>query len=150
NFGNFQLASATGQVFVDSDGDGLRQPTEVGAGGWVLDLFQDGGATPVDSTTSAPSGNFSFSNLGPHTYRVREIPQGGWLQTSTDPADVPARSGVNVGSGLDFGTFQQISLSGRAFTDTNGNGAADAGEPNAPGWVIDLLRTADGSTTASA
>ena len=42
-------------------------------------------------------------------------------------------------SGLNFGNFQTVTLSGEVFNDTNGNGAPDTGEPGLSGWTVDLV-----------
>ena len=41
-------------------------------------------------------GNYSFTNLGPGSYQVREVLQGGFRQTTSDPASVTSTSGGNV------------------------------------------------------
>ena len=43
-------------------------------------------------------------------------------------------------SGLQFGNFQDITVSGEVFNDLNGNGTLDPGDPGLPGWTVDLLR----------
>ena len=39
------------------------------------------------------NGNYSFPGLGPGAYRVRELPQVGWTQTTANPADIQGASG---------------------------------------------------------
>src|SRR5262249_17948144 len=93
---------------------------------------------------------YSFTGIGPGTYRLREQGRAGWLQTSADPNDVPAQSGQDVSSGLDFGTFQRATFNGHVVNDLNGNGSVGAGEPGLAGWTVNLLNDADGSPAASA
>ncbi|MBD0312275.1 MAG: hypothetical protein ICV86_05130, partial [Microcoleus sp. T3-bin5] len=53
-------------------------------------------------------GGYSFANLGPGTYRVREVNQPGWTQTTANPADIIAVSATNV-SNINFGnSFAQM------------------------------------------
>src|SRR5262249_2573533 len=112
-----------------------------------LDANQNGvldvGETAA-TTTSA--GLFTFANLGPGTYRVRQAVAAGDVQTTTNPADVAAQSGVNVG-GLNFGTFTLVSLSGQVFNDTDGSGAG-AGKPGLPGWTVFLDTNGNGTHDA--
>src|SRR5207248_916243 len=87
---------------------------------------------------------YAFSGLGPGTYRVRQVLPAGWQQTTADPAALSAASGTNV-SGLDFGAFQKVSLSGVVFQDTDGDGAQGAGEAGLSGRTVYL--DANGSGT---
>src|SRR5262249_12893200 len=96
NFGNFQQLTLSGTVFSDLDADGVQQVGEPGAPGWVLDLFVNGGSTPSALATTDANGNYSFTGIGPGTFRVREEAQPGWQQTSVDPADFVTTSGQNA------------------------------------------------------
>jgi hypothetical protein len=48
------------------------------------------------------SGNYSFTNLPAGTYRLQEVGQPGWVQTTANPPDVTVLSGLNI-TGVDFG-----------------------------------------------
>ena len=93
------------------------------------------------------SGNYSFSNLNPGTYNVREVQQTGWTQTTTNPAPVNLGSGESR-SGINFGNFQNISISGSKFNDLNSNGVLEAQEPLLPNWQIFLDANRNGSLDA--
>src|SRR5207249_4640938 len=106
--------------------------------------------------TTDASGNYSFANLGPGTYHVREVLPTGWAQTTTNPADLVPTSGTNV-SGLNFSVFQRFSLSGQVYNDVNGNAARDTGEPGLQGLkafptrhYTGLIDTGEPSTTTDA
>src|SRR5262249_4360799 len=137
-FGQFQRISLSGQVFQDTDGSGV--PTgKPGAGGRTvfLDANGNGVVDPGEAAaTTNGAGQFTFASLGPGSYRVREVVASGDVQTTTNPADVAAQSGVNVG-GLNFGTFTLASLSGQVFNDTDGSGAG-AGKPGLAGFTVFL------------
>ena len=45
-------------------------------------------------------------------------------------------------SGLQFGNFQDITISGEKFNDLNGDGMQEPGEPGLAGWTIDLFDSA--------
>ena len=96
----------------------------------------------VATTTSAADGSYSFANLGAGTYTIEEINQNGWYQT--DPVNPPgtytvtATSGSSE-SGLDFGNFQLVNVTGNVYNDLNGNGKLDPGEPGLKGWTVNLL-----------
>src|SRR5262249_44827291 len=150
NFGNFQQLTLSGTVFSDLDGDGVQQVGEPGAPGWVLDLFVNGGSTPTASATTDANGNYSFTGVGPGTFRRREEAQAGWQQTSVDPADFVTTSGQNAPVLPSFGNFGEITIGGSVFNDGNGNGAADSGDNGLQNWVVDLINTSDNSTATSA
>ncbi len=118
DFGNFQRTSIGGQKFNDLNNDGLKTAGEPGLANWTIQLYtfdafrfahpeiyglNDGFIATVTTTTDV-SGNFTFSDLGPGTYRIREINQAGWTQTSTNPADVSLVSGTPVA--VQFGNHQ--------------------------------------------
>src|SRR5262249_18626450 len=121
---------------------------DTGLVNWVLDLISTSDNSTAASATTDGSGNYSFTGVGRGTYRVRERVQAGWLQTSSNPAAIPAMSGTNCGAQT-FVLFQSITCSGQVFQDFNGNGTQDAGDTGLPGWVVNLLNAATNSTVAS-
>src|SRR5205823_2636155 len=132
DFGNFRLASILGQKFEDSNGNNARDPGEPTLSGWVVFLDNDANGQPsagdAVATTDA-GGNFRFDNLPPGTYRVREVAQAGWLQ-STARLDIVPQSGQTV-TAADVGNFRLATIKGVLFTDANGNGVQDG--PADPG-----------------
>ena len=148
DFGNFQLISISGQKFNDLDGDGIQDAGEPGLGNWTIQLDLGANGTVDATTTTDASGNYSFTNLGPGVYRVREVQQAGWVQTTANPADVTAVSGQLV-VGLNFGNFQLIDITGQKFNDLDGDGIQDAGEPGLAGVTITLDIGADGTIDAT-
>jgi hypothetical protein len=101
DFGNFRLGAIAGQKFNDANGNGAHDAGEPGLAGWTIVLDAVGGATHLSTVTDA-SGNYSFTNLPPGTYRVREVGQPGWVQATVNPGDVTLVSGASV-TGVDFG-----------------------------------------------
>ena len=155
NFGNFGLITISGSKFQDTNGNAFRDVGEPGLPGVTifLDLNHDGKLDPGDpSTVTDANGNFSFSNLGPGTYVVREVVPAGFTQTTLNPANIVAQSGVNV-AGVTFGdfpgAFQPITISGTKFQDTNGNAIRDAGEPGLQNFTILLDANVGGVLTES-
>ena len=51
-------------------------------------------------------------------------------------------------SGLDFGNFQLVTVTGEVYNDLNGNGNLDPGEPGLQGWTVNLLDPS-GNTVAT-
>ena len=106
-FGNFKLISISGTKFRDGNGNGVRGPLEVGLAGWKIYLDANDNGQWDDGEIVAKTdaqGNFRFTNLGPGTYRVREVNQLGWIQMTNFPADIDASSGGDV-TGVLFGNM---------------------------------------------
>jgi protocatechuate 3,4-dioxygenase beta subunit len=139
DFGNYQLGSISGTVFLDPDGSGVKTAGS-GLPNWRVRLAKNG--IPVDSALSDVNGAYAFSGLLTGTYTVSEALPGGWV--TTFPA-APYTQTVLVTSGVaavnqDFGNFQLGSISGTKFLDDNGNGLKDPAEPGLQNWRIRLVR----------
>jgi len=150
NVGDFQNISISGQVFQDTNGNAVPDAGEPVLSGWTvyLDANGNGALDPGEaSTTTDAGGSYSFTNVGPGTYTVREVLPAGWTQTTPSPT-ITAQSGTNV-SNVTFGDFQNVSISGTIFNDSNGNGVQDAGEGGLSGWKVQLLNSA-GTVVATA
>src|SRR5207248_2024111 len=76
-------------------------------------------------------------------YKVREVGQAGWLQTTPIPDDIAARSGVDA-PGVDLGNFQMETVTGLVFLDNNGNQKVDPGDQGLPGRTIFLDANGNG------
>ncbi len=130
DFGSFTLASITGTVYSDFDGNGVRASGEGGISSKTvfLDTNNNGSLTTGEpSTTTDVSGNYVFTGLGPGTYRPKFTAPGGSVQSSTDPNPVVLTSGTTA-TGNNFGLFTLGSISGTVYNDNNGSGAKEAGE----------------------
>jgi protocatechuate 3,4-dioxygenase beta subunit/methionine-rich copper-binding protein CopC len=141
NFGNFTTGAVSGTVFNDVNGNGSQDAGDVGLSGWTIDLIQN--TSVIATTTTDGNGFYSFAGLEPGLYTVREEVQDGWVVTQPFGTDytIPVVSSVDV-TGLNYGDFQTVTLSGETYNDLNGNGANDPGEPGLQGWTINLLNAA--------
>jgi uncharacterized repeat protein (TIGR01451 family)/fimbrial isopeptide formation D2 family protein len=74
NFGEVPAASISGNVYNDSNDDGIRQPEEGGFANVTVELTgTDDLGNPVTlTTTTDANGKYSFENLRPGTYVVTE------------------------------------------------------------------------------
>ncbi len=100
NFGNFKLGSISGQKYEDKNGNGSKNNGENGIQGWSINLYKNN--VLISTATTDANGNYTFANLGPGTYRVREVQRSGWTQKSVNPNDIKLRSGA-AATGNDFG-----------------------------------------------
>ncbi|MBP1686033.1 MAG: Cna domain protein, partial [Deltaproteobacteria bacterium] len=132
-------------VFDDLNGDGVQDADEPGLGGWTVEVLNGNGAVITSGTTDA-GGFFSVLvrqeqlPIGLNTFGLREAPQGGWTPTA------PGASGytgipISLGAVVQgtFGNFQNVSVSGTAFWDENGDGIQDGTELGLPGWTIEFV-----------
>src|SRR5262249_26357320 len=104
---NQPSASITGQVFNDLNFNGTRDAGEPGLPGWTLYVDSNNNGTldaGEPSTITDTNGTYTF-NLAPGTYRIREVPQAGWVQTTANPADIALGSGSAI-TGVQFGNFR--------------------------------------------
>ena len=132
------LSSISGTVFNDLNGDGIQQSGELGLPGLEVDLQ---GPIAKGVLTKA-GGDFSFGDLVPGNYTITEQVPTNSLLTST-PAKYTVTIPIDGGdvSGLLFGNFQFVSISGTVFNDLNGDGVQEPGE-SAPTQTrtVDLIR----------
>jgi protocatechuate 3,4-dioxygenase beta subunit len=148
NFGNFQLGAISGQKFNDVNGDGIQNGADAGLAGWTIQLDKDANGTVDSTTVTGAGGAYSFTGLVSGTYRIREVGQAGWIQTTVNPGDVTVVSGTNS-TGNNFGNFQLGAISGQKFHDLDGDGAKDAGEAGLANWTIQLDKNGDGTVDAT-
>ncbi|MBC7247339.1 MAG: carboxypeptidase regulatory-like domain-containing protein [Actinobacteria bacterium] len=129
--------SISGHKFEDLDGDGVKDAGEPALEGVRIELWQ--GSTMVDWTTTGAGGFYSFTDLPPGTYDVKEVLDPGWFPTN--PAD-GAQEGIVVSGddveNIDFLNCEYGSISGHKYEDLDGDGVKDAGEPALEGVRIEL------------
>jgi serine-aspartate repeat-containing protein C/D/E len=164
NFGNFKPVSITGTKFHDLNADGSKTGAEPVLSGWKIyldtndnDVMDAGTETDTAQTTDA-SGNYSFTNLLPGNYTVREDPQDTWhcstpgSPTTNDSPDADCEYSLSLSSGTDstgrnFGNFQFVSVSGTKFNDQDFSGTNN-GEPPIEG--VQIYLDSDGDDTLDA
>ncbi len=148
NFGNFQKPnSITGFKFNDANNNGVQDTGELGLAGWqfFLDTNNNGILDPGELTAPVTdlTGKYTFNSVPAGTYKVREVPQTGWVQTTTNPPDITLLRDQNI-TNINFGNFKSSTISGTKYSDLNQNGIKDAGEVGLPNWQIFLDLNKDG------
>ena len=111
DFGNRQ-GSISGIVFKDLNKNGNKSLSEPGLSSWTvyLDLDHNGVKDPLEPTrTTDSSGKYSFVNLAPGTYYVRELVRSGWTQTNHVGGASVTITNANITAGkslqVDFGNI---------------------------------------------
>ncbi|HZQ27786.1 MAG TPA: SdrD B-like domain-containing protein, partial [Acidimicrobiales bacterium] len=147
DFGTFQLVTIDGSVFNDANGDAAQQSGDAGLGGWTVFIDDDSNGSPSlgePTTTTAGDGTYSFTDVPPGTYKVREVAPTGWTRTTTNPADISTESGTDV-TGVDFGNFKRITVSGLVFQDFDNDGAFNGADRPQAGWTVFLDNNSNGT-----
>ncbi|MDJ0515114.1 MAG: SdrD B-like domain-containing protein [Trichodesmium sp. MO_231.B1] len=131
NIGNVNnRGQISGTKFNDTNTNGRFDPGELGLADITLYLdlnqngFLDEGEPP---TITGVNGEYSFRDLPPNSYILREISPPGFAQTTPDPI-VNVTSGSNL-TNINIGNVNNRGqISGTKFNDTNTNGIFDPGE----------------------
>ncbi len=146
DFGYAGTASIGDLVWLDRNGDGLRQlATEPGISGATVTVVWagvDGTFGTADdgtfTTTTAPDGSYSVGNLLAGNYRVSVVSGIANASNSYDAdgnhnssADFVVATGANVTT-ADFGYHVDTVIGDTVWWDRNGDGIQQPGEPGIP------------------
>ncbi len=148
------FSDVSGMKYHDLDGDGVKDAGEGGVAGVTIyiDKDNDGVLDPGEcKTTTDAQGNYSFDNLPPGTYTIREDLSGAawsdWYQTSPADGHTVAVSGTDV-TGKNFGNARYAEVKVCKYLDKDGDGTIEPGYGEyklGAGWVfaIDLNKDGD-------
>ena len=137
--------SLSGTVFNDLNGDQSSDGgTDPGLPGVTINLLDSTNTIAVTTTTDA-AGAFVISSPGLGAYTVVEVAPAGWVETfpAGNSHAIPTNTTQDI-SGLDFGNFELVTVSGSIYDDLNGNGSQNAGEPGLQAREADVV---DGSAS---
>jgi hypothetical protein len=105
------LGSIEGSKWNDANANGIWDKGEKALAGWTIyiDSVANGTLDPWEiSTVTDADGKYTFSNLGPGEYAIREVNQTGWLQTSpTTPYALNLKAGEKL-TDVNFGNYFQL------------------------------------------
>ncbi|MBE8521919.1 hypothetical protein ILP97_31290 [Amycolatopsis sp. H6(2020)] len=157
-------------VWADTNRNGLQDPGEPGVPDVPVTL-KDGDGKQVATTKTGPDGKYSFDDLPDGSYQVcfdrTQVPAqyAGWQWTKPDAGDDAKDSDADPASGctpvvplgvgkrenptLDAGLVEPRNRVGDfVWTDRNGNGLQDPGEPGVPDVPV-TLKDGDGKQVAT-
>jgi protocatechuate 3,4-dioxygenase beta subunit len=159
NFGELRPTSISGRVHADVNGNCEFDPGEAGIAGVTI-LLLDANGTTLQTTQTAADGTYSFTNLAPGTYGVRELQPAGYFDggqqigsaggvasANDETTGIALVSGQN-GVDYDFCEKPPATLGGMVHVDLNGNCLLDPNETPLAGVTIYLLDAA-GNRVAS-
>ncbi|MDQ2692543.1 MAG: sortase, partial [Chloroflexota bacterium] len=144
-------ASISGVVFHDADLNGAQGAGEAGIGSVRVELYDNTGTTLIGFANTTAGGSYSFTNLPPGNYLVREIDPAGYVSTTAN--DVTTSLIAGGSSTVNFGDYRLSnssvsSIAGIVFDDANANGVQDSGEAPLSGVTIQL-RNNSGAVVAT-
>ncbi|MEN8008270.1 MAG: SdrD B-like domain-containing protein, partial [Candidatus Krumholzibacteriota bacterium] len=148
--GGGELASISGVVFDDTNGDGVQDEGELGLSGMRVGLQ---GAAILEVTTDA-DGAYAFADLGMGEYTVKSFGPPGWVATTPEVVNVTIDTAGQAAI-ADFGWMEEgggelASIGGVVFEDVNNNGVQDEGELGLAGLRVGLQGAATAEATTDA
>lgn len=148
-------------VFIDTDGDGVKDSGEAGIASVTVTLYRDtnnngmidlGQDAVVGIATTVSTGTYLFSGLSAGGYLVDvdqtavAIPSDAYgnkfRRTTTDPHQVALATGQAY-LAADFGFAAAATIGDRVFFDSNGNATQDFAETGIPNVTVELYADAN-------
>jgi len=120
DFGNFQYATLGGIKFDDLNGNGVYNEGENPLSEWRVILE----GVAAETTITDGVGHFSFTNVGPGEYTIRERQEADWVQIKPGS---PGFYAVTPRSGSAIDTFQFGNKIANRFQGTSGSSWSDPG-----------------------
>ncbi len=151
-------------VWNDLNADGIQDAGEPGLGGVVVELYASDDSFVAPTTTSF-NGSYSFSGIDAGDYYVQFVAPSGFTFSPQYATASNIDSDADVGTGrtavfsvsagttkddIDAGLFLSATIGDFVWSDTNGNGIQDDGEPGIPDVAVTLFKEDDtliGNTT---
>src|SRR3954453_22192080 len=126
---NVASYTISGLKFEDLNANGHMDEGETGLKDWTIyiDTNNDGQLDSEETSTKTDaSGAWSFANLNPGDYVVREVNPSGWHCSAPSPCEFDVHFNVRDEDRTDlrFGNWHDASVAGVKFHDRDGDGAA--------------------------
>ncbi|MEE4311778.1 MAG: SdrD B-like domain-containing protein [candidate division KSB1 bacterium] len=157
--GLLEPGSISNYVWNDINGNGIQDQGENGVPNVTVELWEQGGSSPLTTTTTDGNGLYSFDNLLPGTYVVEFVlPHGATFSPQDQGGDDAVDSDADVTTGrtapipltqgenndtIDAGMIVPASLGDFVWEDLNKDGIQDQGEPGIPNVTVELLDDQD-------
>ncbi len=139
--------AVAGWVFIDTNGDGIRQDSEQPGLANIPVTLSQGGAALGQTSTVGPDGWYAFNGVAPGAYCVDSIIPAPWVPTGPTHVCVTKIAGqpaiVNFGVRMGRATIGDF-----VWYDANANGVQDPGEAGIPGVTLALWTAAGGAPGA--
>ena len=156
NFGELNATGLSGNVYVDTNNNGVKDSGEAGISGVTVNLTgtDDLGHNVSQTQVTAADGSYAFTGLRPGVYALNEVQPANYLDgkdtigsqggtTANDQfSNITLASGVS-GTNNNFGELNPASLGGFVYVDANNNGIKEPGEAAIAGVTVSLTGTND-------
>ena len=162
NAGVVRMGTLTGTVWVDQNGDGIRQEGETALSGVDVQLMNGAGRVIAASTVTDENGSFTFEKMAPGDYKIRvDAPEGYVFSGAAQDSVLPLEStrdgrgysasftmlgGAKV-EGASFGLLTQGKIEGRIWLDDDYDGLMGENAAGLRGASVALL-SGDGTEIA--
>ncbi|MGC8800360.1 MAG: SdrD B-like domain-containing protein [Chloroflexus sp.] len=157
DFGYYRPGQISGVTFFDANQNSTADSGEPRMRNVTVELL-DSSSSVVATTTTSPSGTYSFTNLLPGNYTVRftNPDTGNYVFITGGDSSVTTPGAVSNSStatltapyngsltNINAGFRGQTTVSGRIFEDNNGDNLQDTGDTNLTGATVALTVTAN-------
>ena len=115
-----QSSAVSGEVFADSNGNGVLDPGETGLADWTVQLINS--ANQTTATTTGAGGNYAFLNVAPGAYTVEEVAKPGYAETTSPTTDSIGVTAGQLTRNVNFGNQPEaLSVTGSPLSATEGH-----------------------------
>jgi uncharacterized repeat protein (TIGR01451 family) len=135
-YGDKEVGTISGIVFIDLNGNGRLDPDELGMSGVTVDLVDSLGNV-VKTTTTGSGGFYQFTAVEAGIYTVFQ--HGVNFYFTTTGYSVPVSLPTGGSASANFGLKAVDTISGVVYHDTNGSQIQDPSELGLPGVTVSLL-----------
>ena len=129
-------ASIGNYVWNDKNRNTVQDSNEWGVVDQTV-VLRDASGSEVDRTYTDEDGYYEFDELPPGTYTVQFLPDSTWGFTVGGPTQTVTVTAGQTNNAVDAG-LAAASVGNFVWSDTNGNGIQDSGEPGLGGIVLFL------------
>lgn len=150
------------KLWVDTDGDGIQDPSEIGMSGVTVTLYSDPDGngvydTVVATVVTAADGSYIFDDVPAGGYVIGVTVLAGYTTTGDPDTTMDGKTSLplilapgDVYLGADFGFMPTAgsTIGDQIYLDVNGDGTFDLGEPGIAGVTVSLL-DANGNVVAT-
>jgi uncharacterized protein (DUF2141 family) len=144
NFAHQPRGTIVGSVFDDLNGNGRRDPGELGLGGVPIELRAGGNtaglrgqAGALATVYTASNGSYVFTGIQPGNYVVQGVFPAGYVSAGGNSAPVTLQGSSAAAANL--AGMAEGTVRGSVFNDLDGDGDQGPAEPSLAGAPVELV-----------
>ncbi len=121
-FTNTKYGSISGYKINDADGNSGTTTDQSYVSGWNIELWDSSAErNKLNETVTSTDGKYTFTNILPGTYRVKEVLKAGWAVLTVSEQEVVVSAGENK-TDVNFINYKEGSIKVVKNVDGNGDG----------------------------